>query len=269
MMRTGVLVTTVVLAVTVAAVAAELQERTRLEYEAYVEEARQRFLSRVRRANPPPRDPGLLDELGNGGGPVARPANRGGIIGIHRGLVHHWAGAVFIPETTLPQVLAVSHAYDEYHAFYESIIGSRLARREGDTFHLELRAREGAAGITVVLDIRSSVTYTTPRPGFTYALSATYEVREVKDAGTDRERHQPVGQDSGYLWGASTFTTFTERDGGVFVELETLGLSRRFPPVLGWFLEPIARRLGRKSVEGSLQEFRRAILTHADTAGKP
>jgi hypothetical protein len=268
MMRTGVLVTTVVLAATVPLVAAELHERTRLEYEAYVEEARQRFLARVR-GNPVRRDSGLLDELGDGGGPVARPANRGGIIGIHRGLVHHWTGAVFIPDRALHEVLAVSHAYDEYHAFYESIIGSRLARREGDTFHLELRVREGAAGITVVFDIRSRVTYVTPRPGFTYALSATHEIREVKDAGTDRERHQPVGQDSGYLWGASTFTTFTERDGGVFVELETLGLSRRFPPVLGWFLEPIARRLGRKSVEGSLEEFRTAILERADTVGSP
>jgi hypothetical protein len=242
-------------AVGTAARAAELEERTRVAYDAYVKEARERFLAAARGRGAAP-NPGI--ELRDGG-PVARPANRGGIIGIHRGLVHHWRGAVFIPDATLSQVLAVSHDYHNYHRFYESIVASRLAKREGDTFHLELRAREGVAGITVVLDIRSSVTYSTPRPGFTYATSATYEIREVKDADTARERHQPVGQDSGYLWGASTFTTFTERDGGVYVELETLGLSRRFPPVLGWFLEPIARRLGRKSVEGSLEEFRTAV----------
>jgi hypothetical protein len=42
--------------------------------------------------------------------------------------------------------------------------------------------------------------------------------------------------------------------------METLGLTRRFPPLLGWVLEPIAKRLGRKSVETSLEEFRTAVL---------
>ena len=37
------------------------------------------------------------------------------------------------------------------------------------------------------------------------------------------------------------------------IEMETIGLSRSFPPMLGWFIEPIARRLGRKSVELSLR----------------
>jgi hypothetical protein len=36
-------------------------------------------------------------------------------------------------------------------------------------------------------------------------------------------------------------------------------LSRRFPAMLGWVIEPIARRLGRKSVETFLREFRDAL----------
>ena len=41
--------------------------------------------------------------------------------------------------------------------------------------------------------------------------------------------------------------------------METLGLSRGFPPLLQWFIEPVARRLGRRSVELSLQEFHSAV----------
>ena len=41
--------------------------------------------------------------------------------------------------------------------------------------------------------------------------------------------------------------------------MEALGLSCRFPRGSGWFVEPIARYLGRKSVEGSLDEFLAAI----------
>jgi hypothetical protein len=45
----------------------------------------------------------------------------------------------------------------------------------------------------------------------------------------------------------------------VAVEMETIGLSRAFPLMLTWIIEPIARRLGRKSVELSLQEFATAV----------
>ena len=70
----------------------------------------------------------------------------------------------------------------------------------------------------------------------------------------------PPGQDRGYLWRGATFTRFVEADGGVYMQMETIGLSRAFPPLLGWAIEPIARRVGRGSVENSVQEFRRAVL---------
>ncbi len=82
----------------------------------------------------------------------------------------------------------------------------------------------------------------------------------MKDAGRPSERRLPEGRDSGYLWRAGTFTLFVEGDDGVYMEMETVGLSRRFPPLLGWLIEPIARRVGRRSVERSVQEFRRAVL---------
>ena len=69
----------------------------------------------------------------------------------------------------------------------------------------------------------------------------------------------PAGRDSGYLWRAVTLNRIIEVDAGVFIEMETLGLSRGFPPLLDWFIEPIARRLGRRSVELSLQEFHSAV----------
>jgi len=37
-------------------------------------------------------------------------------------------------------------------------------------------------------------------------------------------------------------------------------LSRPFPTMMGWMIEPIARRIGRRSVERSVEEFRQAVL---------
>ena len=54
-------------------------------------------------------------------------------------------------------------------------------------------------------------------------------------------------------------------EGGVWLEMETIGLSRGFPSMLGWFIEPIARRVGRSSVDDSLRAFHQAMVAR----GKP
>jgi len=118
--------------------------------------------------------------------------------------------------------------------------------------------------MSAVLQMRSTVQYFADRPDTVYTISDADEIREVRGAGRPDERLLPAGRDSGYLWRASTFSCFIEERGGVFIETETLGLSREFPPLLGWLIEPIARRLGRKSIEHSLKEFATAVrATHA------
>jgi hypothetical protein len=95
------------------------------------------------------------------------------------------------------------------------------------------------------------------------AFSEADEIRQVVNNGTADERLLGPGHDSGYLWHASEFTYIVETSDGVHIETDTIGLSRRFPPVLAWFIKPIARRLGRKSVETGLQEFLAAVVTAA------
>ena len=138
-------------------------------------------------------------------------------------------------------------------------MASRLLGREGDTHRALLRIKESAAGISAVLDVRTRIQYFRPTSHSSYSLSKSEEIREVKDAGSAHEHHLPAGRDSGYLWRVATLNCFAERPDGLIVGMETLGLSRTFPPMLGWIIEPIARRLGRKSIELSLQEFSRAV----------
>ena len=106
----------------------------------------------------------------------------------------------------------------------------------------------------------------TQSAGSITAMSKSEEIREVENAGRSDESLLPAGRDSGYLWRAHTFTYFISEEDGVLVVMETLGLSRRFPRGFGWIIEPIARRLGRKSVEGSLNEFASAIRRSAESS---
>ena len=239
---------------------AEFEERTRQAYNAYAEQTRQFFMEHIATDGPrstgePARSPTL-----RAGGIVVGPGGEDGIIGVPGGLLHHWVGTVFIPGVRLDDVLRLSHSYTEYPAIYEPVVASQLLGREDDTFLVLLRLEERAAMLATVLDVWSTIRYVRVNGTRAYSMSNATEIREVADAAQPSERLLPAGEGRGYLWRANAFTKYVERDGGVYLELETLGLSRRFPRMLGWIIEPIARRIGRKSVEGSLEEFREALL---------
>ena len=243
--------------------AAALQPRTTAAYDTYVAGVESAFLLRARAGTP------VAHPLAGDGGETAH----GRIVKIAHGLVHHWRGAVHIPDVALERVIATAQRYDTYAEMYVPVIESRLLQRDEGWFRVVTRVREGAGPVTVVLQVRSVVRYERGTKS-AYSIGASEEINEVVDAGEPDERLRPAGHDSGYLWRANTFTRFVERAGGVDVELETIGLSRRFPVMLAWLIDPIARRLGRKSVERTLAEFAAAVRDGvanepAPTAGEP
>jgi hypothetical protein len=113
--------------------------------------------------------------------------------------------------------------------------------------------------VTSTVDLWAVIDYRYPQPGRAIAISDADCVRQVEEPGTPRERRLPVGQGSGYLWRANTYSTYAEGDGGVYIDLHSIGLSRGFPPLLGWMIEPIARRLGRGAGVSALNQLRRAV----------
>jgi hypothetical protein len=175
------------------------------------------------------------------------------------GLIHHWVGGAFIPRATLQRTLDVSRAYGAYSTIYKEVIASKLVGREDDVYQVLIRIKDSEAGVGAVLDVHSTVRYVRPTNRLVYSITNADQIREVRNAGQANERLLPAGRDSGYLWRAGSFTMFAEQDSGVYVEIETIALSRSFPPLLGWFIEPIARRLGRKSIERSLEQFIAAV----------
>jgi hypothetical protein len=117
--------------------------------------------------------------------------------------------------------------------------------------------------VTTVVDLWAEVEYRYPSEDRATASSNADCIREVENEGKRNERRLPVGQGGGYLWRANTYTAYLEREGGVYVDFHTVGLSRDFPPMLGWLIEPIARRIGRGSVTETLKELRRAVVDPA------
>ena len=235
---------------------AELQARTVKAFEEFLEKARRGFLERAS---------GAIDTK-PGATLAAGPASEDGIVGVPGGLIHHWRGGAFIRGVDLAQALAVSRDYASYPAVYHNVKAARLLETDGDRSRVVMRLHESAGGFSVLLEVRSTIDYTRPLPGRVQAIAVLDEIREVKNAGTASEHLLPPGRDSGFLWRGASFTVLAEQAGGVYLDMETVALSRAFPPMLGWIIEPIARRVGRRSVETSLREFEAAVRKAAKPA---
>jgi len=191
---------------------------------------------------------------------IAGPGSGDGILDVEGGLIHHWRALVLLPGLTLDRVLAASKAYETYPKVFRPIVASRVLRHDGDDYTVQFRVRSSAAGLSATLDMRSAIHHTRLDPRHAFVVSRAEEIREVRDAGKPSERLLPEGEGAGYLWRACTLTRFVEDEAGVWMEMETIGLSRPFPRMLGWLIEPIARRIGRRSAEDSEDDFRKSVL---------
>lgn len=237
--------------------AAVLTDAAAKAYAEYVDRARQSFLSRVSQpvgSSDVERASLRKEET------VVRPAGGDGIQTMPDSLIHHWRGTVFIHGVTLDQVVSVSRAYRDYPKIFPPVIAATVLSDEGEALRVQFRMKQSAAGMTATLDMWSNIRYVKSDATHAHVVSSSDTIREVQNAGRATERYVAAGHESGYLWRGATLTRFVENDGGVYMEMETIGLSRAFPPLLGWVIEPIARRIGRASVEDSVQEFRRAVL---------
>lgn len=248
------------IALTTALAAAELKDAAVHAFTSHAEQAQQSFVGRTHL--PVVDDPRLANAL-RSGEVVAGPGSGDGILTVAGGLVHNWRARVLIPRVTLEQVLRLSRSYPDYPAIFHPIVSAQVLSQDGDQFRVQMRMHEAAGGLSATLQARYAVTYTRLDPKHAFVVSRSEEIREVKNPNRPSESLLPEGDDNGYLWRARAMTRFVEDESGVWMEMETLGLSREFPAMLGWVIEPIARRIGRRSAEASLDEFKRAVIARA------
>ena len=180
------------------------------------------------------------------------------------GLIHHWVAAVFIPGVTMAETLKVLQDYDHKQDDYPEVARSRLLHRDGNHFEAYMRLQEHRV-ITVTLDAEFDVTYSERDERHWFATSRSTRVRQVEDAGKPGERDLPEGEGEGFLWQLDSYWQDVEQDGGVYVELEALSLTRDVPSGLGWLIRPFITSVPRQSLESTLESTRKAVLKRRQT----
>lgn len=92
-----------------------------------------------------------------------------------------------------------------------------------------------------------------------YSVSRTTRLQEIEDYGEAGERKIPEGRGDGYIWRLCSIARLEQRDGGVYIELEAIALSREILLAARFFVDPIVRRVSRNSMLISLRQTREAL----------
>ena len=97
-----------------------------------------------------------------------------------------------------------------------------------------------------------------------HSRSTAVRIAQVENAGSRDEREKPPGDDGGFLWRMETWWRMEERDGGTYVQSESVSLTRDIPAGLGWLIRPFVTSIPRESLTFTLEATRRGVqLCHA------
>ena len=191
---------------------------------------------------------------------VVLPAIPGVPKRVPSGLIHDWVGATFIPNVAIDDVLSVLRDYGKYKIFFRpNVIDSKPIVRDksDDRFSMVLMNRTFFKKIALDSDYQAS--YIRVDEHRMYSISRTTRIREIADYGAPSQHLLPEDQGTGLIWRLFSISRFEERDGGLYLEIEAIALSRDIPGPIRFFAEPIVRRVSRDSLVTTLKQTEAAV----------
>jgi hypothetical protein len=167
-------------------------------------------------------------------------------------MLHHWRGTAFAPGVTAADFERMMKDFEAYPKFYApQVVQDRILTRREDRFQVLMRTRQKHV-ITVVLDMYLDITFGHLDAGHGYSFSRSREISEIDSPGTDKEQALSPQENHGFLWRLNTYWSYTEGDGGLYMQIETVSLSRSVPEALGWAIKPFVESVPRESLEFTL-----------------
>ena len=192
-----------------------------------------------------------------------------GIRGVPNGLIHDWMGAIFIPHATISSLLAVLRDYDRYKDVYRpAVVESRALACTGAEEHFSMVWQRKVLFVSAAMEGQYTNRAFFAGRNRGYNIGATTEIREIQDYGESGEHVLEPGHGSGFIWRMHSIARYEERDGGVYLELEAIALTRDIPFSLRWLVSPIVNHLSIDSLTTSLRQTRDAVESLEASPGR-
>jgi len=172
-------------------------------------------------------------------------------------MLHHWRGTAFIPGARAAEFEQLMKGFNSYpQHFAPQVVQAHLLsdHNEDGIDHLavSMRVRQKHV-ITVVMDTAYEVAFARLDLRHGYSISRSTRISEIESPGTSRERALSASEEHGFLWRLNTYWSWEERDGGLYIQIETVSLTRSIPAGLGWAIGPFVESVPRDSLEFTLR----------------
>jgi hypothetical protein len=177
------------------------------------------------------------------------------------GLIHHWIAATFMPDVSIADVLRVVRDYSRYEDFYRpGVIDSKSIDINPDKDRFSLVLMNKPFFKKTALDSDDEASYVRVDDHRLYMVSRTTRIREIAEFGAPGAHTLPRDEGTGIIWRLFSVVRFAERDGGLYIEVEAIALSRDIPGALRAVAGPIVRHVSKEALVTALKETEAAVL---------
>jgi hypothetical protein len=174
-------------------------------------------------------------------------------------MLHGWRGTAFAPGATAADFERLLRDFPSYTTVYApEVVRATIISHQGDSYSITMRVKQKHV-LTVVMDTAYDVTFASPAHARGWSISRSTDVREIENAGTDKERTLSPKEEHGFLWRLNTYWTWEERDGGLYLQIESISLTRAIPVGLGFVARPFVESVPRESLEFTLRKTCEAL----------
>lgn len=174
-------------------------------------------------------------------------------------LLHHWRGTAFVAGARAADFERMMKKFNDYpQHFSPQVLQAKVLVQQDDRFQALLRVRQKHV-LTVVLDTYCDIAFSALDAQHGYSISRSTQIDEIDAPGSPSEHVLASGEQHGFLWRLDTYWTYEERDGGLYMQVESISLTRSIPRGLGWAVGPFVESVPRESLEFTLRATCRAL----------
>ena len=149
-------------------------------------------------------------------------------------MLHHWRGTGFVPGAAAADFERLMKDFNAYpQHFSPQVLQAKVLAQHGDLFHAAMRVRQKHV-ITVVMDTTYDITYGRLDARHGNSISRSTQIQEIGSPGTSSERALSAQRRARLPVALNTYWSYEERDGGLYMQIESVSLTRSIPNGLGW-----------------------------------
>jgi hypothetical protein len=188
-----------------------------------------------------------------GGELIVEEVTPAGGAGLPGAMLHHWRGTAFAARATAADFERLMKNFNAYpQHFSPQVVQARVLTQKDGRMQAVMRVRQRHV-ITVVMDTAYDVSFGRLDERHGYSISRSTRISEIESPGTGSERELSSNEEHGFLWRQNTYWSYEERDGGLYLQVESISLTRSIPRGLGWVVQPFVESVPRESLEFTLR----------------